>query len=170
LGNQALFASAERNGTLSTVEDELFRFGRILDGEPGLSTLLDDQTESLERRQGLLRSLIDGKVDPSTVALVHQALARRRRGFAMQVQNLAADASGRQGRSIAQVRSAVPLNAAQEARLAQLLSDTYGRSIGVRVEVDPSVRGGLVIRVGDELIDGSVATRLAAVRSALAEH
>ena len=56
----------------------------------------------------------------------------------------------------------------QEARLAALLSATYGRAIGVRTQIDPSVMGGLVIRVGDELIDGSVASRIAAARSALA--
>ena len=64
--------------------------------------------------------------------------------------------------------SAVPLTDAQEQRLAAALSEMYGRAISVRTALEPSLRGGLVVRVGDEVIDGSIATRLATARNALA--
>lgn len=168
LGNQAVFAGAESTGSLAAMEDELFRFGRILEAESSVTTLLDDQSIDLPRRSALLRSLVGGKVQPLTMQLLEQALAQRGRGFALRVEALADAAAARQSRSVARVRSAVPLSPEQERRLAQALTATYGRPIGVRTEVDPAVRGGLVIRVGDELIDGSVAKRLASARAALA--
>jgi F-type H+-transporting ATPase subunit delta len=169
LGNEALFGAAETSGVLNTVEDELFRFGRILDGQPQLTTLLDDQSVPTARRSALLGTVTDGKVNPITTQLLRYALSQAgRSGFPIRVDALAEGAAARQHRSIARVRSAVALSTDQEARLAALLSATYGRSIGVRTQIDPSVLGGLVIRVGDELIDGSVASRLAAARSGLA--
>jgi F-type H+-transporting ATPase subunit delta len=69
---------------------------------------------------------------------------------------------------VARVVSAVPLSDAQEARLAAALSGIYGRAMSVRTALDPTVQGGLVVRVGDEVIDGSIATRFAAARAALA--
>lgn len=167
-GDQLLFAAAERSGAMDAVEDELFRFGRILEGEPQLATLLDDQSVAAQRRQALLSSVTAGKVSPITGQLLGHALQHGARvGYALRVEDLAAAAAARQSRSIALVRSAVPLTEAQESRLAQLLSEIYGRTISVRTQLDSSVLGGLVIRVGDELIDGSIASRLAAARSAL---
>lgn len=168
LGNQAIFGAAQKAGSLPTMEDELFRFGRILESESSLTTLLDDQSVQLSRRTSLLESVLGDKVQPLTRQLLVQALSQRGRGYALRVEGLADDAAARQDRSVAKVRSAVPLSDAQEERLAQALTATYGRPIGVRTEVDPTVRGGLVIRVGDELIDGSVASRLATARAALA--
>jgi F-type H+-transporting ATPase subunit delta len=169
LANEALFAAAEKSGSLNAVEDELFRFGRILDAEPQLTTLLDDQAVPTARRSALLGTVIDGKVSPTTAQLLRYALSQAgRSGFPMRVEALAEGAAARQNRSIARVRSAVALSSEQEEQLAASLSSTYGRPIGVRTQIDPSVLGGLVIRVGDELIDGSVASRLAAARSALA--
>jgi F-type H+-transporting ATPase subunit delta len=168
LGNEALFGAAEKSGALNDVEDELFRFGRILDAEPQLTTLLDDQSVPTERRSALLGTVTEGKVNPITTQLLRYALSQAgRSGFPMRVEALAEGAASRQHRSIARVRSAVALSPEQEERLAASLSSTYGRSIGVRTQIDPSVIGGLIIRVGDDLIDGSVASRLAAARSAL---
>jgi F-type H+-transporting ATPase subunit delta len=58
------------------------------------------------------------------------------------------------------VTAAAPLSAAQEQRLAAVLGRVYGRAIGLQITIDPAVLGGLVIRVGDEIIDGSVLRRL----------
>ncbi|MDR1998802.1 MAG: F0F1 ATP synthase subunit delta [Frankiaceae bacterium] len=168
VGNQALFAAAEQSGGLPAVEDELFRFGRILESEAELATLFDDRSVELARRAGLLRSVLGDKVQPITQQLLVQALAQPGGNYALRAQRLADDAAARQHRSFAKVRTAVALTGEQERRLAQALTQTYGRAIEVRAEIDPAVRGGLVIRVGDELIDGSVATRLAAARTALA--
>jgi F-type H+-transporting ATPase subunit delta len=66
------------------------------------------------------------------------------------------------------VTSAVPLTATQERRLVATLERLYGRTMGLQVQVDPAVLGGLVIRVDDEVIDGSIAHRLEAAGRRLA--
>jgi F-type H+-transporting ATPase subunit delta len=168
-GDDAVFAAAERAGTLDEVEDELFRFGRVLAGQSDLAALLDDQSVPAERRLGLLRSIIGGKVQPTTQELLEQAVASARsRSIEIAIDHLLGEASRLRSRSVALVLTAVPLTDQQESRLANALTSIYGRQISVRTALDPSVRGGLLIRVGDEVIDGSVATRFAQARAALA--
>lgn len=167
-GHGLLLAEAEANGTLDTVEDQLFRFSRIVAGDSALRGALDDRAVEPERRATLARTLLDGKAEPVTAALVAQAV----RSTANPSTELALDdllelTAARRNRSVASVTSAVALSDAQVDRLAGALSRVYGRTITVRVDVDPTIRGGLVVRLGDEIIDGSVATRLAAARTGL---
>lgn len=164
-----LLLAAENDGSLDRVEDELFRFERILDSQSDLSALLDESSAPAERRLQLLDSVVADKVHPITRELLKHAITSRRRhaiGFA--IDDLLDEAARRRDRSIAKVVSAVELTAAQQDRLAEVLSEQYHRSISVRVAVDPTVRGGLIVRIGDEVIDGSVASRLTEVRRALA--
>jgi F-type H+-transporting ATPase subunit delta len=168
-GDDALFAAAELAGMLDEVEDELFRFGRVLAGQSDLAALLDDQSVPAERRVGLLRSLTGGKVQRTTEELLEHGVADlRSRSIEIAIDHLLAEASRLRSRSVALVLTAVPLTDQQESRLANTLTSIYGRQISVRTAVDPSVRGGLLIRIGDEVIDGSVATRFAQARAALA--
>jgi F-type H+-transporting ATPase subunit delta len=164
-----LFVAAERQGALGDVEDELFRFERILDAETGLTTLLDEPTVEASRRVSLLDTVLASKVHPITKLLLEHAVASQRtRGITYAAHDLLDEAAARRERSVARVLSAVALTDEQQTRLATALAQTYGRPISVRTAVDPSVQGGLVVRIGDEVIDGSVAARLANVRTALA--
>jgi F-type H+-transporting ATPase subunit delta len=168
-GDDALFAAAERQGILDDVEDELFRFERIIDGEGELAGLLDDRSVATERRVALLDSVLAGKVQLVTHDLLaHAVSSDRRRALPFALEDLLKSAAARRERSIARVISAVMLTDAQEQRLAATLSQMYGRAISVRTAVDPAVLGGLIVRVGDEVIDGSVATRLSRARDAVA--
>jgi F-type H+-transporting ATPase subunit delta len=169
VGDEMSFAVAEKQGVLDEVEDELFRFERILDSEGRLSTLLDDPNASTERRMGLLDTVVAGKVHPLTMSLLgHAVQSRNKRTIGTSVRSLLDAAGALRARSVARVLSAIELTGAQQQRLAAALSELYGRSITVLTAVDAGVRGGLVVRVGDEIIDGSVAARLASVRNALA--
>jgi F-type H+-transporting ATPase subunit delta len=164
-----LFAAAEQGGVLDEVEDELFRFGRILDADSALTTLLDDYSAAADRRVELVRGLVAAKVDAITARLLEHAVAsQRKRSVTHAIDDLLQLAAERRNRSMARVVSAVGLTRAQEARLTATLTEMYGRPITIRTAIDPNVRGGLVIRVGDEVIDGSVASRLASARNALA--
>lgn len=169
LAREAVLAIAERDGAIEDVEDELFRFARLLAAEPRLRDLLADVTQPEGGRLALLDGLVSDKVQPATLQLLRQAV-RLPRGRALDtlVEQLAELAAERRGRSVAHVTAAAPLSAEQERRLTEDLSRIYGRSIDVQVEVDPDLLGGLVIRVGDEVIDGSVAARLAEARQRLA--
>jgi F-type H+-transporting ATPase subunit delta len=168
-GNEVLVAAAENEGVMDRVEDELFRFERILDAEPDLSVLLDEPSATSERRSELLARVLEGKVHPLTLALLDHAVAsQRKRSIILAIDDLIQAAATRRERSIARVTSATTLSDKQQRDLSQALSELYGREIEVRTSIDPAVRGGLVVRVADELIDGSVATRLNQARAAFA--
>jgi F-type H+-transporting ATPase subunit delta len=167
--DDTLFAAAERDNALDNVEDELFRFERILDAEPQLTTLLDEASVPAPRRLALLDNLVGAKVHPITKSLLdHALISQSNRGIADGVRGLLDEAAARRERSVARVTSAVELTVVQQDRLTAALGELYGRAISIRTDVDPAVRGGLIVRVGDEIIDGSVASRLNSVRAALA--
>ena len=185
----AAFGVAEKDGSLDRVEDELFRFGRILDREPELSRLLSDTATPVDKRVGLLRGVLVArrrpagpgrpppgvgagppvqKVTPVTATLLEQAVRNpRSRNLDVAAEELSELAAGRRDRYVAHVRTPVRMTGEQEQRLTDSLTRVYGRPISLQVELDPDLLGGLVVRVGGELIDGSVAGRLAAARRAL---
>jgi F-type H+-transporting ATPase subunit delta len=162
---QALLAFAERDGCLDEVEDELFRFGRILVAQPRLAALLVEETAPAARRVELLNTVLSGRARPVTRRLLEQAVRNpRRRSISEIVEKLVDRAAARRARSVAYVTAAGPLSAAQEQRLSDVLNQIYRRPISVKIDIDPELVGGLVIRVGDEVIDGSVAARLGQAR------
>ena len=168
LARQVLLTVAEQDGSLEDVEDELFRFGRILDAQPQLRELLNDESAPVDRRLTLLNGLVENKVRPVTLALLRQAVrAPRGRSLDLVVGRLAELAADRRNRSVAHITAATALSDEQEQRLVRVLSDIFGRAVPLQVELDPDLLGGLVIRVGDEVIDGSVLAKLAKARQAL---
>jgi F-type H+-transporting ATPase subunit delta len=169
LATEAALDAAEARGELEGVEDELFRFGRIVSGDRELSRILSDRSASAEGKAQLLDRLLSRRVSPVTGMLLRNVLTGSHVGTAgIAIERLSDVASRRRGQSVARVTTAVPLTPAQEQRLIDVLSRLYGRTIGLQVTVDPSVLGGLLVQVGDELIDGSIAHRLEAARRQLA--
>lgn len=168
LARGAAFGVAEKDGSLDRVEDELFRFGRILDREPQLGQLLADRNQPLAGRVGLLTEVLGDKVARVTSTLLEQTVrVPRSRNLDVAAEELSEMAAARRDRYVAHVRTPVRLTAEQEHRLGGSLSRLYGRPISLQVELDPDLLGGLVVRVGGELIDGSVAGRLAVARRTL---
>lgn len=169
LARTALLVGAERAGRLDTVEDELFRLGRIVAGDGELERLLSDSAAPVEGKLELLRSLVASKVDPTTDKLAEALIAYPRGRRAVEgLEELADLAARRRERSVAHVTSVVALTEAQQERLAATLQRIYARPIALHIEVDPDLLGGLVIKVGDEVIDGSAAGRIDALRRRLA--
>ena len=169
LGAEAAFVVAERAGTLDTIEDELFRFGRIAEGQPELLDLLDDLSIAGPARAAIIHDLLGGKAHPTTVKLLeHVAVHPRGRRFEEALAELSALAAARRDQLVADVRTATPLSGEQEQRLAAALARVYGRDVHLQVAIDPTIMGGVVVRVGDEVIDGSIATRLEQARRQLA--
>jgi len=167
-GDDAMFAAAERDRVLDQVVDELFRFERILDSQSELTVLLDEKPVEPARRIGLLHAVLDGRVNKISAALLEHAIrSQRKQSLTLAIDDLLEEAAERQARSLARVISAVDLTTEQTEELARTLSDLYGRPITVRTAVTPAVRGGLVIRIGDEVIDGSVSSRLSAAHLAM---
>jgi F-type H+-transporting ATPase subunit delta len=169
LATEASLDAADAAGQLEDVEDELFRFGRIVSADRELARILSDRKAPAEGKAALLDRLLSGRVSPPTAQLLRNVLTGPYAGTAGNaIERLSEVANRRRGRSVARVTSAVALTAAQEQRLADVLSRLYGRTIGLQVTVDPGVLGGLIVQVGDEVIDGSIAHRLEAAHRRLA--
>jgi F-type H+-transporting ATPase subunit delta len=153
---------------VDVIEDELFRFARILEGAPELEAALTDPELPLPPRDAVLRELLHGKVRPATEDLLgYQLRAGRVRSLVRAVDWLVELAALERGRRIAEVRTAVDLDGAQRERLAAALGDASGRTVELRVVVDPAVIGGMTVSLGDTVIDGTVRHRLAQLRDAL---
>ena len=169
LATEASLDASDARGELDSVEDELFRFGRIIGGDRELGRILGDRKASAEGKTALLDRLLSGKVSPVTEQLLRNVLTGAHAGSAENaVERLSEVASRRRGQSVARVTSAVALTPEQETRLIDSLGRLYGRTVGLQVTVDPSVLGGLIVQVGDEVIDGSIAHRLEAAGRRLA--
>ncbi|MGH3328030.1 MAG: F0F1 ATP synthase subunit delta [Streptomycetales bacterium] len=162
-------ARAEREGYLDELEDELFRFGRIVDGQPSLRTALADRALPPDRKRELLRSLLADRATPGTLRLVSEVAAHPRgRTFDRGLGVCTGLVAEWRGRLIAVVRTAVPLSADERLRLANALARTYGHEVNLNIEVDPDVVGGLSVRIGNEVLDGTLARRVDYVRRRLA--
>jgi F-type H+-transporting ATPase subunit delta len=164
----ALFEIAKAEGNLDEVEDELFRFARSLEGSDELRNALTDELVPAERRQAIVEDLLGSKGSSTTVSLVSFVVgAGRGRDLPAIIAKLVERAAAEKDRTVAEVRSAIPLTADQQHRLAAALANATGKQVEVKVVVDPSVLGGAVATVGDAVIDGSVRTRLDQIRSLL---
>ncbi|UBU15138.1 F0F1 ATP synthase subunit delta [Nonomuraea gerenzanensis] len=169
LGVVAAAAEAESQRRLDDVEDELFRFGRIIAANPGLRRALADAAAPEEGKRELLRTLLEGKVAPSSLRLITQLVVHPRgRSLEVGLDEVGHLVAQQRQRLVAVVRSAVELTEAQKERLAAYLRTSYGRDVHLNVEVDKRVLGGFSVRVGDEIIDTTIVGRIEEVRRRLA--
>jgi len=168
LAADALFTVAEREGRIDAVEDELFRFGRAVAANGELFLALTDPALGADHKTGIVRSLLDGRAQPETIVLLaHIVTEPRGRTIEDAVSELVELAAVRRMHVSAEVVSAIPLDDDQQSRLATALARIYGRDVDLRTLIDPTVVGGVVVRVGDEVIDGSTAHRLEQARRRL---
>jgi F-type H+-transporting ATPase subunit delta len=158
---EALFKVVQAEGELDRVEDELFRFGKLLETNHELKQALSDQSIDKIQRVKVLDELLSERVSPHTLGLltfvVEQGRARQLPQILEELSDLAAEA---RNAVVAEVRSAIPLDAKQRQQLATALSKATGKKVEVKVLVDTSVIGGIVAKVGDTVIDGTVRHRL----------
>ena len=161
----SLLTRAERDGQADEVEEQLFRFSRVLDAQPQLTSLLGDYSKPAQGRVELVRKVMsqDHGANATATALLAQTvdLLRGKRADEA-VLALAQLAVARRGEIVAQVSAATDLSDAQRSRLDQLLARIYNHPVSVQLNIDPDVLGGLSVAVGDEVIDGTLSSRLAA--------
>jgi F-type H+-transporting ATPase subunit delta len=165
----ALLAGAESQGQLEQVEDELFRFERVLVGQRDLRRALTDRAAGPQHRGALVRGLLEGKVTSTTLQAVERlAVAPRGRSVSTLLGLVGRLAAQRRQRLVATVSVAAPPSSAQLTRLSGLLERAYARQVQLNVSVDPQVVGGMRIQVGDEVVDSTVLARLDDARRRLA--
>ncbi|HSA50954.1 MAG TPA: F0F1 ATP synthase subunit delta [Yinghuangia sp.] len=161
LSVEAELIGADREGSLDDLEDELFRFGRIVAGQRELRSTLTDPSVPDSRKAELVSGLLDGRVRPVTLRLVTRLVAHpRSRSLEAGLEAYARLAAERRRRVVALVTVALPLTEEQNTRLAAALGRIYGRPVHLNVEIDEQVIGGVRVQIGDDVIDGTVATRL----------
>jgi len=164
LAVQSFLAQAEKEGRLTQVEDELFRFKRIAQGSPELQAALTDARASDDAKGDLVKTLLSEKVAPETLRLVSHAVASATRRFDQSLESYLQEAAERQSHVTAVVTSATALTEEQYDRVASALSRQYGRDVHVNAVIDPDVLGGMRVEVGDEVIEGTISSRLAQAR------
>jgi F-type H+-transporting ATPase subunit delta len=168
LAVEAVAAAADKARRLDTVEDELFRISRIVAGAPELRAALADLSAPVENRAGLIEGLLGDQVAEETRRLVRQAVvAPRGRTFDRAVEIYGEVAAELRSRLIATVTATVPLTEEQRERLAAALRRIYGAELHLNVQLDPTLVGGIRVEIGDEVIDGSVVSRLDEARRRL---
>lgn len=169
LANTADLTAAQRAGVLDDVEDELFRFGRIVSSDVALRSALTNKSATGSAKSALLRSLLGGKAQPVTERVITRLVTQPRgRSLEAGLDSLSRLAAERRDRMVAVVTSAVPLSDRQKQRLGAALAKIYGRQMHLNLDVDPEVLGGISVRVGDEVINGTIAERLEEVTRRMA--
>ena len=157
----ALFEIAQADGTLALVEDELFRVARAFESNEQLRNTLSDTTIPADRRQQVAEQLLGSKASNTTTQLVSLVVGSGQvRDLPAIVDSLVKRASAEKQQQVAEVRSAVALSDDQKSRLTAALTKVTGKPVNLKIVIDPSVLGGLVAVVGDEVIDDTVRTRL----------
>jgi F-type H+-transporting ATPase subunit delta len=170
LGVDAVLRAGDKAGKLADVEDELFRFGQIVSGDPELAVTLSDPGASSARRVKLVEDLLKGKSETTTLRLVELAIdGFGGRSFESSLTRLVELTAAKRNREVAYVTVAKPLGEAEEQRLADKLAEIYGRQVSLKVDVDPKVIGGVSVQVGSDLYDGTILRRLNAAKQAFAK-
>jgi F-type H+-transporting ATPase subunit delta len=161
----ALLAVAAAEGASDLVEDELFRVAQVIRENGELASTLADRELPVERRQGVVQDLLGTTASPVTTALVSLVVAT---GRGADLPAIAEEAAARgaqsRNRTLARVRSAVDLTDDQKTRLAEAIKQKTDTDVEIRVVIDETVLGGIITEIGDDVIDGSVRSRMAQLR------
>ena len=164
---QAILAVASAESNAAQIEDEIYRFSQVLQSSEELKSTLSDASIPSTRRQQIVEDLLDGQVTQTTVALVSMIVAAGMGGdikaIADRVIGLGAES---RDKAVAEVYSVVDLSSDQQQRLAAALKSATGKDVEMKVIIDESVMGGLLVQIEDEVIDGTVRTRLKQLREA----
>lgn len=158
---EALFSVAEAEDALGAVEDELFSFAKALEQNTPLRQALTDPALPVENKKATIRDILGERAHPLTATLLGLVVeSGRAKELPRIVEELATLAAERRQNALAEVRTVVPLSEEKRKQIAKALSRATGRAIEVKAVVDPTVIGGVLARVGDEVFDGTVRTRL----------
>jgi F-type H+-transporting ATPase subunit delta len=156
---QGVLAQADEEGSLDEVEDQLFRFARLLEAQPALRGALTNPVLPDRNKLDLIDDLLGGRAAEGTLILLRHVVVEP--GDPVErIEALADRAAARRNRVVVEARTAVEVDDERREKLAEALSRLIGKQVDLEVVVDPEVVGGVVARVGNEIIDGSVKRRL----------
>ena len=166
---EALAIAAEVAGESDALEGEILAIVRSISASAELRQGLNDPKYTVDAKQRLIASLFSGSIAGSTAKVLQNVVASLRgRNVERTLAHYSHVILARKERTVAHVKSAVRLDGERLSRLGAALERALGRKIRVDVEVDPLVMGGISVRIGDELIDGTVVNRLMEASRSLA--
>ncbi|MEX0795126.1 MAG: ATP synthase F1 subunit delta [Acidimicrobiia bacterium] len=159
---------ARAEGVSDVVESELYSIAETLDNAPELRSALTDPQLPVDKKTAIIDDLLEGKASSLTVGLVRLLVEQGRAAELPSIARALVDtAASSRDHAVAEIRSAVPLDEETVERLAAALGKATGKRLEVKVIVDESVVGGIVARVGDTVIDGSIANQFDSLRHAV---
>ena len=168
--SEATAANAE--GSLDRVQDELFVFARTLGESQELRLTLGDRLGSPIGKREMIADLLGAQgaqANPSTIRLISQAVTGLAGRNIDSVLRVYADAvADRRNRLLVLVTTRIALTASQSDQLSQIMTKHVGQPVHLNYQIDPTILGGVSIRFADELVDGTISTRLAEAGRALA--
>ena len=167
LAAMAAFTAAEKAGKLEQLESELFGVATLVEREHGVRSALTNPGLPTENKRALVADLLGGA--SKRAAALADLLVELYDGHQLDTvaREWAEAAAARRNRVVAEVRSAVELDDQRRARLAEALTRVLGKPVVLQVTIDEAILGSVVVRVGDELFDGSIRSRLEQAREAL---
>lgn len=164
-----LRAAAESAAAGVDIDAELFAFSEAVKSDSELELAVSSKLGTTESKVALVEKLLAKKVSPQTLAIVRHLMQQPRgRRIGELLRTASSIVADQANLSVATVTSATPVAAAQLARLHEGLAKSYGRELKVNLVIDPAIIGGLRVQVGDDVIDGSVASKLKELRLQLA--
>jgi len=159
---EAEAAAANAENKLDQVQDELFAFSKSLIENPELRAALTNNGDTLVRKVELVKNIFASKFGTSTIKLVNQIVSGRSGRSIEKVLSAHIHAvTARRNRVNAFVKSSIALTSTQQEKLASSLTKKIGQSVHLNIDIDKTVIGGISVRFGDEVIDGTIKNRLA---------
>lgn len=166
IGIRSVAGSAPKE---SSIEAELFAFGAAVSSNPDLELAVGSKLGSASSKSALVTALLKGKASDETLAIINHLVQQPRgRRIGELIRTTAAVVADQANLVVATVISATPISDAQLERLRAGLAKSAGRDLQLNLVIDPSIIGGLRVQIGDDVIDGSIETRLTDLRLQLA--
>ena len=168
--SDAVFEGIAETSELEEIEDELFRFARVIESSGSLRSVLADTTVPIENREQILADLLQGKAHPATLRLIRITIQGRVRDLAASLDWLVEQAARARGWRVARVYAGLPIDADEQRLLAEALGHLTNQPVELQILAAPDMLGGAVIQIGDLLVDASVQRRLEQVEENLLRH
>ena len=158
---EAESAAANSENKLDLLLDELFGFSKTLVENPDLRSALTNNSDTLARKVELVKNIYGSRFTASTIKLINQIVTGRSgRSIEKTLSAHIHAVTARRNRVNAFVSTAIPLTNSQQEKLASSLTKKIGQAVHLNINIEPSVIGGIAVRFGDEVIDGTIKNRL----------
>jgi F-type H+-transporting ATPase subunit delta len=164
---QAVFSLGQEQGTLDAWGDDLAMLTRIV-ADDQIAVYLTNPSVAAERRIEALETSLNTNVQPEAKNLARMLIERNRTTLIPEIREMFDDQlRAERGIVVAQVTTADPLTDAERDHIGEKIEAMTGKKAELALKIDPDIIGGIIIRIGDQVIDGSVRNKLEKMRSRL---